>query len=69
MIVAFTIMMFCRTDNVTIILVSFIVMGLFFAILWDLTQVYTDYNNEWDYDEDEQEKTSHEYMGTGSLRS
>lgn len=44
-ITAFSLMMFCRNDNVTIIIVSFIIMGLFFMVLWDLLQVYTDYNN------------------------
>lgn len=69
LIAAYTIMMFCRTDNVTIILVSVLVMAMFFLLLWDLTQVYTDYNNEWDYASDEEEKNMEEHMGMGRLRN
>jgi len=69
MIAAFTVLIFCRTDNLTMILISLVIIVLFFVLLWDLAQVYTDNNNEWDYDSDDEEKNSQEYNGTGQLRT
>jgi hypothetical protein len=69
LIVAYTVMIFSKSENTTIIIISLIVMVIFFMLWYDLIKVYTDYNNQWDYADDEREKNTQEYIGTGRLKT
>lgn len=66
---AYALMMYLRIPNVVIILVSIFVVSWFFLHLYELSRVYTDSNNEWEYAEDETEvNNSVHYEGTSRLR-
>lgn len=66
---AYAIMMFVRVPNLVIILISTFVIIWFFIHLYELNRVYTESNNEWEYDEDATEvNNSVHYEGTSRLR-